>query len=105
MRVRLSIPKAASTGEVIEIRAVAAHPMEPGFRRDAMGKVIQRDIITEVRCTFNGAEIFRADLFPAIAANPYLSFFTTAMQSGEFEMQWLDQHGNRTAAKSQIVVT
>ena len=104
MRVRLSIPEAAKAGEVIEIRAVAAHPMEPGFRRNATGQRIERDIITDVKCTFNGDEIFRAELFPGVAANPYLSFFTTATDSGEFEVTWTDQQGEKTSAKRKIVV-
>lgn len=104
MRVRLSIPEAAKPGEVIEIRAVAAHPMEPGFRRDAKGQRIERDIITDVTCTFNGKEVFRAELFPGVAANPYLSFFTTATESGEFEVTWTDQQGEKTVAKRNILV-
>ena len=34
--------------------------------------------------------MFRADLFPAIAANPFLTFFTVATASGELVFQWTD---------------
>ena len=40
-----------------------------------MGQAIPRDIINSFVCTYNGEEVLRADLFPAIAANPFLSFF------------------------------
>ena len=43
--------------------------METGYRHTAAGEVVPRDIITSFTCRFNGSEIFRADLFPAIAAN------------------------------------
>ena len=48
--------------------------METGHRVDAKGAVIPRDIINRFVCTYNGEEVFSADLFPAIAANPFLAF-------------------------------
>ena len=35
-----------------------------------------------------GKEIFRADLFLVISANPFITFFTTATESGKFEFEW-----------------
>ena len=60
----------AKRGEVIEIKTLVAHAMETGFRRTQTGELIPRDIITQFVCTYNGVEIFRAELHPAIAANP-----------------------------------
>ena len=37
-----------------------------------MARRIPRDIITLFTCTYNGEEIFRAELSPAIAANPFI---------------------------------
>ena len=59
-----------SETEIIEIRTLAGHAMETGFRRTQLGEVIPRDIIRTLVCTYNGVEVFRADLHPAIAANP-----------------------------------
>src|SRR5262249_31443015 len=78
----INSPKKAKRGEVIEIRTLTSHIMETGFRRTAAGDLIPRDIITSFTCRYNGTEIFRADLYPAISANPYLSFFTVAKESG-----------------------
>ena len=44
-RTLLTVPKAAKRGEVIEIRALIAHPMETGFRANSNGRVEPRDII------------------------------------------------------------
>ena len=76
------MPPKAKRGDVIEIKTLISHDMESGYRPDNVGKMIPRDIITLFVATYNGAEIFRAELHPAIAANPFLSFTTIATESG-----------------------
>jgi sulfur-oxidizing protein SoxZ len=100
----INIPKKAKRGDVIEIRALTSHIMEPGYRRTAAGDAIPRDIITSFLCRYNGREIFRADLFPAIAANPYFSFFTTATESGTFAFEWTGDNGFSQTASAAITV-
>ena len=100
----INVPKQAKRGDIIEIRALTSHIMETGFRRKATGEIIPRDIITSFICRFNGNEIFRADLFPAIAANPYLSFFTTATESGRFDFEWIGDDGFSQTASAAITV-
>ena len=91
--IRLAVPKTARAGEVIEIKALIQHPMESGFRRGPRGEVIPREIITRFECTYNGDLIFSSDFHPAVAANPILTFHTTASESGELAFQWTDQNG------------
>ena len=74
-RVIVNVPATAKRGEVIEIRTLAGHDMETGFRRTQTGELVPRDIITQLVCSYNGVEVFRADLHPAIAANPLSSSF------------------------------
>ena len=74
VRVLISVPKRVKRGEPFDVKLLISHPMESGQRRDAMGEAIPRDIINSFVCTYNGEEVLRADLFPAIAANPFLSF-------------------------------
>jgi len=100
----INVPKRAKRGDIIEIRALTSHIMETGHRRTAAGEVIARNIITSFTCRYNGSEIFRADLFPAIAANPYLSFFTTANESGSFEFEWIGDNGFSQTASAAITV-
>jgi|SRR6516162_3899173 sulfur-oxidizing protein SoxZ len=102
--VRVNVPRKARRGEVIEIKTLASHPMETGYRRDNVGNPIPRNIICQFRCTYNGVEVFRADFFPAVAANPFLSFFTVADESGTVEFQWIDDHGNIQAASASIEI-
>jgi len=100
----VNVPSKARKGAVIEIRTLMSHIMEPGYRRTAAGDLVPRDIITSFSCRFNGEEIFRADLFPAIAANPFLSFFTVATESGKFEFEWIGDNGFVANASATITV-
>ena len=100
-RVIVNVPASAKRGEIIEIRTLVGHSMETGFRRTQTGQLIPRDIITRFSCSYNGVEIFRADLHPAIAANPMLSFTTVATESGTLEFRWTgdnDFSATQTAA-------
>ncbi len=100
----IHVPQEAKKGEVIEIKTLISHPMETGYRRDSMGRPIPRHIINRFVCTYNGEEVFRADLFPAIAANPFLTFFTVATESGELVFRWSDDHGVTQTETARITV-
>jgi len=100
----INVPAHAKRGEVIEIKTLMSHIMEPGYRHTADGKIVPRDIITSFTCRYNGVEIFRADLFPAIAANPFISFFTVAAESGKFDFEWIGDNGFSETASASISV-
>jgi sulfur-oxidizing protein SoxZ len=100
----INVPKKAKRGEVIEIKTLMSHIMETGYRRTATGELVPRDIITSFSCRYNGAEIFRTDLFPAIAANPFITFFTVATESGKFDFEWIGDRGFAETASASIIV-
>ena len=100
----INVPAKAKRGDVIEIKTLMSHIMETGYRHTASGEAVPRDIITSFTCRFNGKEIFRADLFPAIAANPFFSFFTTVSESGTFEFEWVGDQGFSENASASIAV-
>ena len=100
----INVPKKARRGDVIEIKALMSHIMETGFRRTAAGDLIPRNIITSFTCRYNGTEIFRADFFPAIAANPFISFFTIATESGKFDFEWIGDNGFSETGSASITV-
>jgi len=58
-RAIVTVPKQARRGEVIEVKTLAQHVMETGFRRTQFGEEIPRDIIRTFVCTYNGAEVLR----------------------------------------------
>jgi sulfur-oxidizing protein SoxZ len=104
-RVAVSLPSTAKRGEVIEIKALAAHVMENGFRRTQTGELIARDIITGFACTYNGVEVFRAELHPAMAANPLIAFTTVATESGTLEFKWTGDNGYTATHSAPITVS
>ena len=104
-RVVVSVPPAAKRGDVIEIKTLASHPMESGFRRTPTGELVPRDIITRFSCRYNGEEIFSAELFPAVAANPLIAFTVVATESGTLEFTWSGDNGYSASASAKLNVT
>jgi sulfur-oxidizing protein SoxZ len=100
----INVPPKAKRGDIIEIKALMSHIMETGYRRTAAGDIVPRDIITSFTCRYNGTEVFRADFFPAIAANPFISFFTVARESGKFDFEWIGDKGFSETASASITV-
>jgi sulfur-oxidizing protein SoxZ len=104
MAALINVPPRAKRGDIIEIKTLMSHIMETGYRRTTTGEIVPRDIITSFTCRYNGAEIFRADLFPAVAANPFISFFTIVAESGTFDFEWIGDNGFSATAKAAITV-
>ena len=102
--VLINVPPRARRGEIIEIKTLISHTMETGFRRTQLGAVIPRDIIRRFACTYNGTEVFRADLHPAISANPFIVFSTIAVESGTLEFQWTGDNGFSVTQSAAILV-
>ena len=103
-RTLINVPQKAKRGEIIAIKTLISHVMESGFRHTSTDVRIPRDIIDTFVCTFNGEEIFRAALHPAIAANPFITFHTVATESGTFTFKWTgDGQFSQTETASIVV--
>ncbi|MDR3435518.1 thiosulfate oxidation carrier complex protein SoxZ [Telmatospirillum sp.] len=100
----INVPKTARRGELVEIKTLVSHPMESGYRPGLNGQIIPRDIISSFVCLHDGKEIFRATLSPAIAANPFLSFFWVATTSGTLTFQWTGDNGFSVSESVDIAV-
>ena len=103
--IRLAVPATAKRGEVIELKAMIRHEMESGHRRDEYGRQIPRFIIKYFECLYNGRRVFRAEFFPAVAANPLLSFYIRATESGTLQFRWIDQDGHVETETARIEVS
>jgi sulfur-oxidizing protein SoxZ len=101
----VTVPKTAKKGEVIEIRTLVSHNMETGYRRTERGVPIPRNIVRTFSCTYNGVEIFSAELRPAISANPYISFYTVATETGMLAFTWKGDNGFSVSTSTHITVT
>jgi sulfur-oxidizing protein SoxZ len=102
---RVAMPAEAKRGDIIEIKALIRHVMETGYRADARGQTIPRDIITTFAVTYAGEEVFHMELNPGISANPYVVFSTVAIETGELVFTWTDQNGAATVERKQLTVT
>jgi sulfur-oxidizing protein SoxZ len=103
-RALINVPAKAKRGEVIAIKTLISHVMESGFRHNQLGATIPRDIIDTFVCSYNGEEIFRAALAPAIAANPFITFHTVATESGTLEFKWTGDNGFAATETAKITV-
>ncbi len=104
-RTLIQLPASAKRGEVIEVRATIAHVMETGYRPGADGRVAPRNILRRFTCRYGGEVVFAADLYPAIAANPYLAFSVLAVDSGTLEFEWRGDEGFAQTEQRTLQVT
>jgi len=97
--------KEAKKGDLVEVKALVAHIMESGQRKNAQGEVIPRKILNKFTCTVNGKEVFAADFEPAVAANPYIQFKFKAEESGPVVLTWTDDDGSKIVGEETIAVS
>lgn len=103
-RAVVSLPSTAKRGDVVEVKALVQHAMETGFRRTQLGEAIPRDIIRSFVCTYDGEEVFRAELHPAISANPLITFSLIATASGTVVFKWTGDRGFSLTESAKIAV-
>jgi sulfur-oxidizing protein SoxZ len=104
MTARIQVRQRARRGEIVDVRIVIQHPMETGFRYDALGRQTPRNVIHTLTCRYGGAEVFRAEMGAGIAANPFLRFFVRARESGEIECRWVDSENVAGIASAHLTV-
>ena len=102
---RLKMLEKAAQGDIIIVKTLARHPMEPGVRRDPeSGVIYPRFIIQSVICRYNGAEVFRARWYSGVSENPFLSFPLRVDESGVVEVEWIDDYLKSTTRSAFIRV-
>jgi sulfur-oxidizing protein SoxZ len=104
-RALLNLPANVRIGEVIEIRATVQHVMETGFRAGSDGQVLARNLVRRVECRCDGELVFAADLYPAIAANPYLAFPLRVTGSCGITVTWQGDLGFSHSESARINAT
>jgi len=104
LNARIKVPPKAKRGDMIEIRCMVMHPMENGYNFDSQGTMLPVHLINTFLCRYNGEEVFRANFGTGISANPLLTFYTVATDSGTIEFAWHDDDGSVTTARAPIEV-
>ncbi|MCS7058084.1 MAG: thiosulfate oxidation carrier complex protein SoxZ [Meiothermus sp.] len=93
-------PARPKAGEEVRVQIVIQHPMEPGTRRDASGKLIPADHINELTVLFDGQPIATVKPGPGTSANPLFAFKMKAAKAGQIKVVAKDltgKSGERTA--------
>jgi sulfur-oxidizing protein SoxZ len=101
----VNVPSTAAAGEVIEIKALIAHPMETGYRAGPDGRVLPRNILRRFVCAYDGEVVFSAELHPAVAANPFIAFTTVATVTGTLTFTWEGDEGFLQTETTTLTVT
>jgi len=104
-RALITMPANAKRGDVIEIRTLIAHPMETGYRPGENGAVLPRNLIRRFTCHYDDVLVFSAELFPAVAANPFIAFSTVATATGTLRFSWNGDNGFAQTETASITVT
>ena len=90
---RIQVPVQIKRGEPFEVKVIIRHAMETGYRLTDDGKQIPRNVIRLVTCRYNNVEVFRFETSSGISANPLITFFVMALESGELIFEWVDDSG------------
>jgi sulfur-oxidizing protein SoxZ len=103
-RAHVRVPRQAVRGELIHVKTKLEHPMETGWREDASGRKVPRKRIHSFACRLGPRTVFRAQFHAGVSADPYLSFYTRATQSGVYEFTWTEDGGAEFKASAAIEV-
>ena len=101
---KVQVPPTVKRGEAFEVRVLVQHPMETGFRRDLDGQSIPTHIVDKLTCTYRARVVFSAELGTGISANPYISFYAVARESGEIVVEWSDDRGEKGRVTTMVNV-
>ena len=94
-RTLIHIPPEPRRGDILELRVTIAHPMDTGLQHDSPGHVVPRNLLTQFTCSLDGQPVFSAELYAAVAANPYLAFTLRAERDGVLSFTWEGDNGFR----------
>jgi len=95
--------KTAKKGEIVEVKALVAHVMETGQRKDSAGKTIPAWFIQEVTAAHNGKTVLNAEWGPAVAKNPFLQFTVKGAKAGDkITVNWVDNKGDKRTDEATV---
>lgn len=102
---RITMPAEAKAGEIVEIRVLVRHPMDRGGQVDAEGRIVPRKILNRLTVTYAGEPVFRFDMHTGVSANPFVSFTTRAVATGDLVFEWREDGGAVFSRTARLIVT
>jgi len=92
--------KASVKDGLVEVKALIAHPMETGQRKDKKtGELVPAHYITDVTVTAGDKTVMTAKWGTAISQNPYLAFSYKGAAGDKVKLSWADNKGEKDSAE------
>jgi sulfur-oxidizing protein SoxZ len=86
--------RARLQGDITEVKVLMGHPMETGYRKNAMDETVPAHFIQLVTVTLNGKPVLEAQWGTGISKNPYLTFHLKGAKVGDIvAVTWHDNQG------------
>ena len=101
---RIQWPERVCAGDVVKVRLLVQHPMETGYLPDLLGKLVPRNVIRSLTCTWGQQEVFRVEPSSGISANPLFEFHVRAQQTAEMLVEWTDDRGVKGSLRQTLKV-
>ena len=101
---RLLLPDSIVPGDVVKARLLVQHPMHTGYLQDLQGRLIPRNVIVQLTCTYGGREVFKVEPSSGVAGNPLFEFFFRVQAPGELLVRWVDDQGVAGELRQAVTV-
>ncbi len=89
--------------DITQVRALIAHPMETGYRKDEQGNKIPAHFINELTVKLNDQVISSSVMGSGISRNPYFAFKFKGGKSGDIvTISWVDNLGFTASEQKSI---
>ena len=95
--------RAQVQGDRTIVRALLAHEMESGQRRDSAGRIIPAWFIQHVQATHEGRVVMSAYWGTAVSKNPFVQFsFKGGKPGDKLAITWVDNRGAKRTDEAAI---
>ena len=95
--------RAASSGDVVEVKILMRHDMESGQRKDSSGKLVPAHFIQTVVAKVKDKVVLDAQFGPAVSKDPFLSFkFKGGAKGDKLSVSWVDNKGDTRTDETTI---
>lgn len=101
---RIQWPERVLAGDVVKVRLLVQHPMDTGYLQDLLGKLVPRNVIRSLTCTWGQQEVLRVEPSSGISANPLFEFFVRAEETSEMHVAWTDDRGVKGSLRQMLPV-
>lgn len=99
MRIRI-----VRKGDVADIKMLIFHPMETGYRTNAVtGEIVPKHFIKTLQARHNGATVLEVQWSRSVSRNPFLHFRVRGASAGdEIVISWEDNFGQAGGTNAKI---